>query len=111
MGVNNGKVFDSNVRKGLVLTAIEETLMKISRKDYERVVTRLKTKYNCAISDCYAHPEYLQDILEGLYGESSDQIINEIVQTLEYLEEILDELHLESSANLLKSQNESNWTE
>jgi len=75
--------FDLNVRKGLFLIAIEETLMKISRNDYERVVTRLKTKYNCYIPDCYLHPEYLKDILEGLYGESSGQIINQIKEKLE----------------------------
>jgi len=81
--VDNGISFDSNVRKALVLIAIEETLMKISRKDYERVVTRLKTKYNCYIPACYHHPEYLKDILEGLYGESSGQIINQIKEKLE----------------------------
>ena len=83
--MDNGIAFDLDVRKGLFLIAIEETLMKISRNDYERVVTRLKTKYNCYIPDCYAHPEYLEDILEGLYGESSSQIINEIEEKLEEL--------------------------
>jgi len=81
--MDNGIVFDSNVRKGLVLIAVEETLMKISRNDYERIVTRLKTKYNCYIPDCLLHPEYLKDILEGLYGESSGQIINQIKEKLE----------------------------
>jgi len=81
--MDNGLVFDSNVRKGVFLIASEETLMKISRNDYERVVARLKTKYNCYIPDCYLHPEYLKDILEGLYGESSGQIINEIEEKLE----------------------------
>ncbi len=81
--MNNGIVFDTNVRKGLFLIAIQETLMKISRNDYERVVTRLKTKYNCYIPDCYLHPEYLKDILEGLYGESSGKIINEIEEKLD----------------------------
>ncbi len=80
--MNNVISFDSDVRKGLVFIAIEETLMKISRKDYERVVTRLKTKYNCYIPACYHHPEYLKDILEGLYGESSGQIINQIKEKL-----------------------------
>jgi len=80
--VKNGISFDSDVRKGLVFIAIEETLMKISRNDYERVVTRLMTKYNCYIPDCYHHPEYLKDILEGLYGESSGQIINQIEKRL-----------------------------
>jgi len=56
--------------------------MRIGRNDYERVVTRLKVKYNCHIPDCYLHPEYLQDILEGLYGESSGQIINQIKEKL-----------------------------
>jgi len=81
--MNNIISFDSDVRKGLVFIAIEETLMKISRNDYERVVTRLKTKYNCYIPDCYHHPEYLKDILEGLYGESSGQIIIQIKEKLE----------------------------
>ena len=57
--MDNGIVFDLNVSNGLVLISVEETLMKISRKDYERIVTRLKTKYNCYIPDCLLHPEYL----------------------------------------------------
>jgi len=81
--MNDVTSFDSDVRKGLVFIAIQETLMRISRKDYERVVTRLKAKYNCYITDCYLHPEYLKDILEGLYGESSGQIINQIEEKLE----------------------------
>jgi len=80
--MNGVTSFDSDVRKGLVFIAIQETLMRISRKDYERVVTRLKAKYNCYITDCYLHPEYLKDILEGLYGESSGQIINQIEEKL-----------------------------
>jgi len=102
--------FDSNVRKGLVLIAIEETLMKISRNDYERVVARLKTKYNCYIPDCYLHPEYLKDILEGLYGESSGQVINQIKEKLEKIsnqlleDEFLKKLSGTHSSSIAKNK-------
>ena len=102
--MDNGVVFDSNVRKGLVLIAVEETLMKISRNDYERIVTRLKTKYNCYIPDCLLHPEYLKDILEGLYGESSGQIINQIK---EKLEEFSNQFHVNEFLTILSGKEHS----
>ena len=74
---------DSDVRKGLVIIAIQESLMKISRNDYEIVLNLLKTKYNCYITDCYLYPEYLRDILEVRYGVASDQVINQIEEKLE----------------------------
>jgi len=74
---------DSDIRKGLVILAIEGSLMKIGRNDYEIVLKLLKTKYNCYITDCYLHPEYLRDILKVRYGVASDQVINQIEEKLE----------------------------
>ncbi|MFQ5573481.1 MAG: hypothetical protein ACE5EJ_04460 [Nitrosopumilaceae archaeon] len=75
--------FDSDVNKGLVIIAIQESLMRISRNDYEIVLNLLKTKYNCYITDCYLHPEYLRDILKVRYGVTSAQVINQIEEKLE----------------------------
>ena len=71
--MSNGVSFDSDVRKALITLAIEDALIEISQKVFEKVANQLKKDYNCYIPDCYSHPEYLQDVLKKLYNEYYDQ--------------------------------------
>lgn len=78
-----GPSFDSDVRKALVTLAIEDSLLEISQKVFDKVANQLKKDYNCYIPDCYSHPEYLQDVLKKRYNEYYDQIISQIEKKLE----------------------------
>lgn len=75
--------YDSGVKKALVVLAIQETLLEISKEMFEMVYERLQRDYKCYISDCYNHPEYLNRILKDLFGESHTAIINLIKAQLE----------------------------
>ena len=57
-------------RKALVSIAIEKSLLKVGNPVYDLVITKLKEKYDCYLPDCYDHPEYLSEILSGLYERS-----------------------------------------
>ena len=72
-----------SVHKGLVCLVIESTLIKIGKPTYDRVVNDLYEKYHCYLTDCYEHPEYLNEILKGLYGNAHVVIIQSINKQLE----------------------------
>lgn len=65
-------------QKALVVLAIEHTLLKISSSTLGQVESRLHEQYNCALSDCYEHPEYLATILKELFGVSYSKVLGDI---------------------------------
>lgn len=71
------------VRHGLVSLVLEKTLLDIGSDTYCRVKDDLKKKYQCYLTDCYEHPEYLHSILKDLYGDSYRQIVQSINERLE----------------------------
>ncbi len=62
---------------------IEISLLEIGKGKYDKVVHDLYKKYNCYLPDCYEHPEYLNEILKGLYGNAHDVIVEKIKKQLE----------------------------
>ena len=75
--------FDSDVKKALVTLVIQEALMEVSKVMFELIFERLRKDYNCYISDCYNHPEYLKDILKDFDDEFYELIVNKIAKKLE----------------------------
>jgi len=73
---------DENIKKALVTLYVEKTLLGIGKPVYEKVVRMLNTKYHCYLPDCYDHPEYLDEILRKLYGDSSKVIVESIAKQL-----------------------------
>jgi hypothetical protein len=72
-----------DVRKALVTLYIEKTLLDIGKPVYDKVTRRLYTKYHCYLSDCYDHPEYLDEVLKKLFGNSSRVMVESISRQLE----------------------------
>ena len=70
-------------RKALVSIAIEKSLLKVGNPVYDLVITKLKEKYDCYLPDCYDHPEYLSEILSGLYGNAHKIIVESINSELQ----------------------------
>ena len=77
-----------DVRKALVMLAIEKTMLNFNTQTYDLVIRRLEEKYHCGISECYERPDYLQQILRELFGNVSDTIMKNIGK---YLEEFSDQ--------------------
>lgn len=75
---------DSNqAKKALVALSIETVLLKIGKRVYEEVNSRLYENYRCYIPDCFENPEYLKRVLQDLYGKASLNIIQSIKKELE----------------------------
>ncbi|TLX83270.1 MAG: hypothetical protein E6K98_05000 [Thaumarchaeota archaeon] len=73
---------NDGVQKALVCLAIESTLIKIGKPIYDKVIHDLNEKYHCYLTDCYEHPEYLNEVLKGLYGNVHDVIVESIKKQL-----------------------------
>ena len=69
---------DNKVHKALAILAIEQTLLAISGPTYDKVIHLLNKEYHCGLTSCYEHPEYLNEILEKLYGAAHKEIIKSI---------------------------------
>jgi len=71
------------VNKAIVCLAIETTLVRIGKPLYEMVIYELSKKYHCYLTDCYEHPEYLNEILKGLYGDAHHVFVERIKKELQ----------------------------
>lgn len=67
------------------LTCLELVLMRRGNTDYNLVVAKLGSQYNCSVIDCFEHPDYLRIILKGIYKEDYPQIVDEVRVQLDEL--------------------------
>ena len=80
----------------MVVLAIEHTLLKTSVNTLEKVQAELYQKFNCDISECYEHPEYLNKVLKDLFGVSQHEIsknVNQYLNEFSYQEQISEFLN------------------
>jgi hypothetical protein len=79
-----------------LISCIEVVLMRRGNVNYNLVLAKLNSLYDCTIRDCYEHPEYLKTILREVYKEDYNSVIYEIRVELGDLvvEEISDFLNI-----------------
>ena len=70
------------VFKTLISVSVEKALLEMGMPELDLVISRLKEDYNCEISDCLEHPEYLKQILCELFGNSYQDILKSIHESL-----------------------------
>jgi len=76
-------VDDFKVLELVVTVSVEKALLEIGKFELDSVVYRLKENYHCEISDCLDHPEYLKQILRELFGNSYQDILKSIHESIE----------------------------
>jgi hypothetical protein len=70
--------------------------MRRGNTNYNLVVAKLDSLYDCTIRDCYEHPDYLVAVLKKVYDGDYNNIVDEIKVQLEELtnvDEIRDFCH------------------
>lgn len=70
-------VIDRRLEK-IVILAIVDTLLKISRSTLDSVQSRLNQEYKCSIQDCYEHPEYMDKVLRDMFGPAYHEVILDV---------------------------------
>ena len=73
----------SKALESAVAVSVEKALLEIGKFELDSVVYRLKENYHCEIFDCLDHPEYLKQILCELFGNSYQDILKSIHESLE----------------------------
>ncbi|HJW20187.1 MAG TPA: hypothetical protein VJ571_06495 [Candidatus Nitrosotalea sp.] len=84
---------DGKACKTMVVLAIEHTLLKTSINTLEKVQTELHQEFNCDISECYEHPEYLTKVLKDLQSVVQHEIVENVNRYLDefsYQEQIAE---------------------
>ncbi|MGI0062942.1 MAG: hypothetical protein ACREBA_10875 [Nitrosotalea sp.] len=84
---------DNKACKTMVVLAIEHTLLKTGMSTLEKVQAELYQEFNCDISECYEHPEYLNKVLKDLFGVAKHEIIknvNKYLNEFSYQEQIAE---------------------
>ena len=67
-----------DMSKTLIELAVEKSLLKMGHPELKLVTSRLKSDFNCNISDCLEHPEYLKKVLKDIFGNCHYDIIDSI---------------------------------
>jgi len=66
------------MQKTLVTLAVKNTLLELGMKELDKVMIMLQKDFNATLDDCYENPEYLKQVLEDLYGDSYQDILNSL---------------------------------
>ena len=66
------------MQKTLVTLAVKNTLLELGMEELDKVMTLLQKAFNATLDDCYENPEYLKQVLEDLYGDSYQDILNSL---------------------------------
>jgi len=66
------------MQKTLVTLAVKNTLLELGMEEFDKVMTMLQKDFNATLDDCYENPEYLKQVLEDLYGDSYQDILNSL---------------------------------
>ncbi len=66
------------MQKTLITLAVKNTLLELGMEELDKVMTLLQKDFNATLDDCYENPEYLKQVLEDLYGDSYQNILNSL---------------------------------
>ena len=73
---------DHRVFKEVITASVEKALLEMGVPQLNLVRSRLKEDYNCEISDCLDHPEYLKLIIHDLFGNSHEHVLKSIHKSI-----------------------------
>ena len=73
--------------RALIALSVEKVLLDIGKPMLDKVANRLYKEYHCYIPECYEHPDYLNNVLKSIFGNSyftiSEAIKSELKEHLE----------------------------
>lgn len=67
-----------NIDKAFLAFCIEIVLLRMGMPQYEKVVSKLEKDYKTYIPECDKDPQALKQVLQDIFGDSYDDILNEI---------------------------------
>lgn len=89
-----------NMQKTMIVLALKNTLLELGPDELDKVISMLHKDYHLTLDDCYDNPEVLKHILQDLFGESYDDILQSLRSNMK---EILSH---HSTKNFISNLNE-----
>ncbi len=82
---DNGMInLDScDIMRALTALSIEKVILSIGKPVLDKVTNELQKQYKCYIPNCYDHPEYLENVLKSIFGNSYGEIVDSIRSELQ----------------------------
>lgn len=74
--------------------------MKKGNTNFHLVLARLGAMYDCQMSDCYEHPEYLKAVLQDVYQKDYDFLVE---QFKSYLGDLADVKEMDNFFKIMQS--------
>ena len=72
------------------MTCVEIVLMRKGNTNYNLVMAKLRSLYDCELIDCFDHPEYLKTVLKEVYKGDYNSILDGIRSELTVLVDVKD---------------------
>jgi len=74
---------ETEMFKSVVTVSVEKALLEMGVLELDLVKSRLEEEYDCEISNCLEHPEYLKQILCELFGNSHEVVLKSIHESFQ----------------------------
>ena len=71
-----------NMQKTLVILALKNTLLELGHDELDKVTAVLQKDHGMTLDDCYDNPDVLKQVLQSLFGESYDAILNSFKENM-----------------------------
>jgi len=71
-----------NMQKTMITLSLKNTLLELGNDELEKVIMMLHKDHNISLDDCYDNPDALKQVLQDLFGESYNDILNSIKENL-----------------------------
>jgi len=88
------------MQKTMITLSLKNTLLELGNDELEKVIMMLHKDYNISLDDCYDNPDALKQVLQDLFGESYNNVLNSIKENLK---EISTKHHTKNFINDLNS--------
>ncbi len=76
--------------------------MRRGGPQYQQVLAGLERDYECKIFDCYEHPEYLKAVLQDVYSNDYQTVVDDLIVELD---EMATQKEIEEFLKLLRWEN------
>jgi hypothetical protein len=79
-------IFLTRGNRAAAVSCIEIALMRRGNANYNAVMAKLRSLYNCDIGDCMDNLECLKIVLKEVYGKDYTSVLEDITWELETLD-------------------------
>jgi len=66
----------------MITLSLKNTLLELGNDELEKVIMMLHKDYKISLDDCYDNPDALKQVLQDLFGESYNDVLNSIKENL-----------------------------